>query len=258
MGKSDSASLIPPQNEVAEPLVKRTSGLGSTRTVAPADKTGEAALKKALENPAKSSTINGPPLPADFTPVPGTFATVGQESGQVYITAQEDDERTTDTPLRYAAYLGRLARLSRYLAYTSDLGEAARPVAHPWLVRGAYGVSWAYVGYDIVSDGYNANTRYGIEGNDLAQHVTQRATFQVIASMALPSLTIHSIVHYGGAFFKKIGRFQKYGGTVCGVLVMPALPFMFDEPVEHMTSRFFHTVWPVKKSVIHSTTQFHE
>lgn len=50
---------------------------------------------------------------------------------------------TTDSNLRYLAYLNRLKPLlvssSRYLAYTSDVGEAARPAVHQNWVRGAYG-----------------------------------------------------------------------------------------------------------------------
>lgn len=42
------------------------------------------------------------------------------------------------------------------MAYTSDIGESFRPVAHPWLVRGAYGVSWAYILGDVSYEGYKA------------------------------------------------------------------------------------------------------
>lgn len=44
----------------------------------------------------------------------------------------------------------------RYVAYTSDIGESFRPIAHPWIVRGAYGVSWAYIGGDVIHEGYKA------------------------------------------------------------------------------------------------------
>lgn len=42
------------------------------------------------------------------------------------------------------------------MAYTSDIGESFRPVAHPWLVRGAYGVSWLYILGDVSYEGYKA------------------------------------------------------------------------------------------------------
>jgi fission process protein 1 len=47
----------------------------------------------------------------------------------------------------------------RYVAYTSDIGESFRPIAHPWLVRGAYGVSWLYLAGDVANEGYKAYVR---------------------------------------------------------------------------------------------------
>src|SRR5689334_323875 len=65
-----------------------------------------------------------------------------------------------ETNVRYAAYANRLRTIMlsahRYVAYTSDIGESFRPVAHPWLVRGAYGVSWAYLIGDVSHEGWKA------------------------------------------------------------------------------------------------------
>jgi fission process protein 1 len=47
----------------------------------------------------------------------------------------------------------------RYVAYTSDIGESFRPIAHPYLVRGAYGVSWMYLAGDVANEGYKAYVR---------------------------------------------------------------------------------------------------
>ncbi|KAJ0422600.1 mitochondrial 18 KDa protein-domain-containing protein [Aspergillus carlsbadensis] len=70
---------------------------------------------------------------------------------------------TTDTPYRYAGYATRLRTLllsaHRYVAYTSDIGESFRPVAHPWLVRSAYGISWTYLIGDVAHEGYKAYLR---------------------------------------------------------------------------------------------------
>src|SRR5271156_2485753 len=70
---------------------------------------------------------------------------------------------TTDTSLRYAAYANRIRTImlsaQRYVAYTSDIGESFRPVAHPWLVRSAYGISWAYLIGDVSHEGYKAYRR---------------------------------------------------------------------------------------------------
>ena len=116
----------------------------------------------------------------------------------------------------------------RYVAYTSDIGESFRPIAHPWLVRGAYGISWAYLIGDVSNEGYKAYVRNQksqaslndehksavVTGQEVVkpEHIpaledyrsimAQRAVFQSIASMGLPAFTIHSIVRYSGQFLK--------------------------------------------------------
>lgn len=70
---------------------------------------------------------------------------------------------TTETPYRYAGYAIRLRTLltsaHRYVAYTSDIGESFRPVAHPYLIRTAYGISWTYLIGDVAHEGYKAYLR---------------------------------------------------------------------------------------------------
>src|ERR1700742_3877271 len=70
---------------------------------------------------------------------------------------------STDSSVRYAAYAARartiLLSAQRYVAYTSDIGESFRPVAHPWLIRSAYGISWAYLLGDVGHEGYKAYLR---------------------------------------------------------------------------------------------------
>lgn len=72
-------------------------------------------------------------------------------------------EDTTDTSIRYAAYATRIRTIMlsahRYVAYTSDIGESFRPIAHPYLVKGAYAVSWLYLTGDVAHEGYKAYIR---------------------------------------------------------------------------------------------------
>ena len=42
------------------------------------------------------------------------------------------------------------------LTLSQDIGESFRPVAHPYLVKGAYAVSWLYLGGDVTHEGYKA------------------------------------------------------------------------------------------------------
>lgn len=161
-------------------------------------------------------------------------------------------EDTTNTALRYTPYLARartiLLSAHRYVAYTSDIGESFRPVAHPWLIRGAYGISWAYLIGDVSHEGYKAYLRNqqilnpgqpgvtSVRASDARDdhpstssvgfkpgHVpaledyrtvmAQRAIFQSLASMGLPAFTIHSIVRYSGRALKDVKntRIRTYG-----------------------------------------------
>ncbi|KAF8464070.1 mitochondrial 18 KDa protein-domain-containing protein [Kalaharituber pfeilii] len=179
---------------------------------------------------------------------------------------------STESKIRYAGYGMRIRTIlnatHRYVAYTSDIGESFRPVAHPWLVRGAYGVSWAYITGDVAYEGYKAylankarvaslppqpsvtsaltsptNPTHspptpGVKAPFLEDYRTvmaERFIFQAIASMGLPAFTIHSVVRYSGRAMKNVKnpRMRTWAPVALGLAVVPALPYMFDEPVEH-------------------------
>ncbi|EEH19622.2 hypothetical protein PABG_07819 [Paracoccidioides brasiliensis Pb03] len=225
---------------------------------------------------------------------------------------------STDTKYRYVAYTNRIRTIllsaHRYVAYTSDIGESFRPVAHPWLVRSAYGISWAYVIGDVANEGYKAyllnrrvlapacnayhsateavpedlaidavagrklehqqeatltstaskahpmpwpdpeedtlvpwlTTKIPL-GEDYRAVMAERAFFQVIASMGLPALTIHSVVKYSGRALKgaKITLVRTWVPIGLGLAVVPFLPYMFDKPVEHGVQGAFRSAFRV-------------
>ncbi len=143
------------------------------------------------------------------------------------------------------------------------MGESFRPVAHPYLVKGAYAVSWAYIAGDVAHEGYKAYLRNqrllrpdglgtsnaavsrsassdralvprekAVEGKvvpieDYRAVMAQRAVFQSIASMGLPAFTIHTIVRYAGRALKdaKNQRIRSYGPI--GVRFLPS-PFSLE------------------------------
>ncbi|KAH6676381.1 mitochondrial 18 KDa protein-domain-containing protein [Halenospora varia] len=193
--------------------------------------------------------------------------------------------QSTESNLRYAAYATRIrtALLSaqRYVAYTSDIGESFRPVAHPNLVRTAYGISWAYIAGDVAHEGYKAycsnqrvlhpelpreavhehynDAQEGLKEvaqenqtsltpgkiaplNDYKTVMVQRAVFQSLASMGLPAFTIHSIVRYSGRAMKNVKntRIRTFGPIGLGLAAVPALPYLFDKPVEEAVEWIFH------------------
>lgn len=98
---------------------------------------------------------------------------------------------STDTNYRYAAYANRIRTIllsaHRYVAYTSDIGESFRPVAHPWLVRSAYGISWAYLIGDVSHEGYKAylrNRRALVPPGETYKDASEHPQDQIIRGMA--------------------------------------------------------------------------
>lgn len=162
----------------------------------------------------------------------------------------------------------------RYVAYTSDIGESFRPVAHPNIVRAAYGISWLYILGDVSHEGYRAywhNQRIlnpqleltprqekviglpsvsktpkepGVVSplEDWRTVMVQRGIFQSMASMGLPAFTIHSVVRYSGRAMKdaKNKTLRTWGPIGLGLAVVPFLPTLFDEPVENAVEWVFH------------------
>lgn len=185
---------------------------------------------------------------------------------------------STDSNVRYAAYATRIRTIllsaHRYVAYTSDIGESFRPVAHPNLVRCAYGVSWLYLIGDVSYEGYKSywhnqrvlnpsvqltprqekvtglpatETRALQPGtvaplDDYRTVMVQRAIFQSLASMGLPAFTIHSVVRYSGRAMKdmKNKAIRTWAPIGLGLAIVPFLPAMFDEPVENAVEWAFH------------------
>ncbi|KAJ5108893.1 hypothetical protein N7456_005568 [Penicillium angulare] len=103
---------------------------------------------------------------------------------------------STDTPYRYAAYGSRVRTIllsaHRYVAYTSDIGESFRPVAHPWLIRSAYGVSWAYLLGDVSHEGYKAylrNRRALVSPGEAYKDASDVPQTQIIQGMATGNLS---------------------------------------------------------------------
>ncbi|KAG7662650.1 uncharacterized protein J8A68_003858 [[Candida] subhashii] len=176
--------------------------------------------------------------------------------------------------LRYAAYANRFRTLlqasHRYVAYTSDIGESFRPVAHPYLVKFGYSVSWLYILGDVSYASWI--TKRKVEGtfapglrpwdklpeadkeasekfigshslvdSDWRLVALKRGIFQSIASMMLPALTIHSAVRYSSYLFKNTGVkvLRTYGPVAIGLGIVPLLPYVFDKPIEKLVDWSF-------------------
>ena len=265
-----------------------------------------------------------PPSNTSSSPVPASGLATPTPSSSPALDTTEETIDLDNGPSRYAAYAMRLKTVivasSRYVAYSSDIGEAFRPLTKPAFVTGAYAISWTYILGDVAYAGYKAAKQYealtsttfstsgpvesfeseaakyadktlsslshnlpleklldpttlaklsptekvelckrhvqrlaekgehaGVDPNEVSETMhmglvmARRAVFQSIASMALPAFTIHSIVRYSAPLFAKAKstRIRAAGPTVAGLMFVPALPFLFDEPVEHVVDFVF-------------------
>jgi len=168
-----------------------------------------------------------------------------------------------DSNFRYSGYTVGLSRLFRYLAFTSDFGEALRPVVHRGIVTATYGVAFVYCFADVGWEAYKVHQchvdpkspyLHGHDGKKYAsmsvtQCVVERSTFQALASLALPAVIIHQSVHAANNMFKRMGRFTKWGPSVVGLSIIPLMPTFLDEPVEKIVEYGFHHYgpWAAKK-----------
>lgn len=185
--------------------------------------------------------------------------------------ASPEDTTAEEGNLRYAAYANRFRTIllasHRYVAYTSDIGESFRPVAHPYMVSVGYAVSWMYLLGDVSYASWKVKMKsegrylphmkpwdypypppskaaaaaYALEAGDSTSDrdwrvmFVKRGVFQTLASMALPAFTIHSAVRYLSVLFKNspVKLVKTYGPVAVGLGIVPLLPYIFDEPVEH-------------------------
>eukprot|EP00041_Stephanoeca_diplocostata_P036799 m.1358928 g.1358928 ORF g.1358928 m.1358928 type:complete len:272 (+) comp24936_c0_seq6:307-1122(+) len=192
------------------------------------------------------------------------------------LSAGEDDDNITDIDpditreglTRYTAYLARVkmvlvknataakaavAKSIRYTAYSSDIGEGLRPVLPEWAIKAAYGIVGVYIVADI---GLQAKDEYD-QGSDrwiVARRAAHATTFQLVCSLALPTLVIHTAVKRSAQVFTKYGRFVRWGPSVVGLALIPFLPFI-DEPCEELIDHAFHKFWPLPDGHQHERAQ---
>ena len=169
----------------------------------------------------------------------------------------DDDKPWKTDEARFLAYLARakvvLVRAVktniRYAAYSSDVGEALRPVIPRWAVNSFYGISFGYVGGDVAYSGWLEKER-GSSDMMIARQCTETTLFQLVASLAIPTAVIHTVVHQTHSALKKWPKapapLARWGPSAAGMICMPFLPLV-DEPVEHATEYLFDQVWPAEK-----------
>lgn len=154
--------------------------------------------------------------------------------------------KTTDSYLRVAGYTALFSRMFRYLAFTSDFGEALRPVISKTAVNASYGIAIGYCFVDVGWEAHKLHKRNYIteKGHHISmtQLIVERSTFQALASVLVPFAIIHTAVDLSKKYFNRIKRFTKWGPSLVGLSVIPLLPLYLDEPIEHGISLFLFYV----------------
>jgi fission process protein 1 len=154
---------------------------------------------------------------------------------------------------RFLAYLARIKILTmkavkanvRYTAYSSDFGEAFRPSIPKWLVNASYGAVGVYIVVDVALEGKNEKDNGGTNF-EIGRRVAHASMFQSLASLAIPTIVIHSAVKYSRfGFVKYLPSQLKWGPSIFGLCCIPLLPFA-DEPVEVVVDGFFEKFIPKK------------
>jgi len=149
----------------------------------------------------------------------------------------------------YAARYARSAIVAfltkgRFIAYTSDIGESARPVMPRWFVNACYGLTFLYVGVSVGHSTYEAQ-QGGASQAMVARSFVHSATFELLASVAMPSLIIHQAVHFAQHQAHRLpaGPSARWAPTVVGLCCIPFLPYL-DPPAEVVIDKAFEMAWP--------------
>lgn len=138
----------------------------------------------------------------------------------------------------YAARIGRLlgtafAKGVRYTAYTSDVGEAFRPVVDVRWVRAGYAVSWTYVLTDVA-----LQTKTAMDHNrDYVRAGLHAAVFQTFGSMLFPAMIIHTTVHQSEKLFHKMGVKSRWA-PVCFIFEFIYMSLVTNKYCIKQTGRF--------------------
>jgi len=173
---------------------------------------------------------------------------------------RNDESSTLDSNFRYIGYTRSLARLFRYFAFSSDIGVAFSPVVSAKIVSAAYYTTLGYCFVDVGFEAYKLKKRGYVSEHDATKKITmvqciiERASFQAVASVAVPSLIIHTTVDFTTKIVTKIGRFQKWGPTIAGLAAVPLLPLFLDHPIKHTMETGFRRYgpWKDEASKLHS------
>lgn len=207
---------------------------------------------------SRSNLLRCEDAAAPPTPAPPPAAAAAPLPAATPNASSQPEDPFKEGSLRYAPYIARVklllikaklavAKGSRYVAYSSDVGESLRPVMSPMLVNVTYGIAGVYILGDTAYSGYRKH-QAGHSSEVVAATCLHTAVFQTFASLALPAAIIHTAVHQTQHLLEKPRFAQnatlvKYGPCGVGLAIIPFLPFM-DPPLEYVIDAVFDKAWP--------------
>ena len=151
------------------------------------------------------------------------------------------------------SFARRLLTDYRLVAFTSEFGESLRPLIDRWKVNATYGVSWLYVLIDVIVRTIEARLAGSGTARTLRSAI-QASVFHTIATMAIPAIIIHSVVHHSTHLLHalKLGEsaIAGWGPTALGLILIPAMP-LFDPPVEVAVEGVFKRLWRIPEAASH-------
>jgi mitochondrial fission process protein 1 len=156
--------------------------------------------------------------------------TSDQTSNPYGLPSVDQDVFDITRPATYMRQIGTLLRAGRLVSYSSEVGEAVRPIAPAWIVKFLWGFSFAYVGADLVHHGY---VRKDLEKDKLWKNVADRTLWHLSASIIVPAATIHTVVGASKKLLFKT-RYGRYAGLLSTSIGLGMIPFIVH-PIDNGT-----------------------
>ena len=132
--------------------------------------------------------------------------------------------------------------LLRYAGYANELGESFRPI-FPKFVVPSYGISFAYVFGDTYDKSCKAKLQAkSMDSNLRTLHVARSAIdtllWQSLASVVVPGITIHQIVHMTSKLIERQKSvpfgIRRWAPTLVGLTTIPFIIHPLDNVVHFL------------------------
>jgi DNA-binding protein H-NS len=147
----------------------------------------------------------------------------------------------TSDEFRPATYLSRVAIILRKLpaitskakaaAYASEAGESFRPVLKGNVVKALYGISIGYIFLDVAGRTYCVSN----QGREKMSYLCfDTLLWHSLASLYLPMVIIHKLVHIFGFGIKKITKNKIAIAWIPALIALGSVPFIIH-PIDIVT-----------------------